>query len=278
MVMPEIESEEDLKQKIAETQAALDKAKADLVALQAAAKADDVFVKLWKAYDKAQFDLEANDDALRENQAEEQARLAAKLKEKAANVDAAVVACEKEVADRQNAVDDAKAAVAAQQGAVDAAKKAQDATKAGVTLLNDAVKLIQTKHNIANALRLQAVAARKNGNVALAYYLIKTRTPAVLNAPPLVLESNDYFQAIKDAAAADAVAVKNVADAEALLKTRKGAQVEAEKKLAAAAKDLPAKIEEALGKIKAPAPAPPPAPAPTPAPAPEPVPEGETPE
>ncbi|UZK70316.1 hypothetical protein OKW76_04525 [Sphingomonas sp. S1-29] len=272
--MPGIETEDELKQKIAETQAELDKAKADLAALQAATKADDAFVKLWKAYEKAQFELEATDDALRENQAEEQTRLAAKLKDKAAEVDAAVAAAEKEVTDRQTALDESKVAVAAQQAAVDTAKKAQDATKAGVTLLNDAVKLIQAKHKTADALRLQAVAARKAGNVALAYYLIKTRTPAVLDNPPLVLESNDYLQAIKDAAAADAVAVKNIASAEALLKLKKEAQIEAEKKLGAAVRDLPATIEEVLAEIKVPAPTPTPVPtpAPTPAPAPGPAP------
>jgi hypothetical protein len=280
MVMPQIEDETTLKKAIADSQAALEQAKAKLAEFQAAGKADEVFVKLRDSYDKAQFDIEATDDALRENQAEEQGKLEALLQEKAADVDAAVEAARKVVADREDEVADAKDALADQQDAVAAAKAAQADAKAEGDRLNNAVKLIQAKHKLADSYRLQAAAARKAGNPAFAYYLVKELMTEALDGPPEVLETDDYEQAVRAAAEKQTAAAADVAGAEKALTAKRDALAEAEKKLAAAVKDLPGKIEEALADIEPPAvpavPAPPPAaPAPAPQSKPKPKPEPE---
>lgn len=257
-------SEEALKKAIEESQAALEKAKAKLAEFQSGSKRDQEIIKLRDAYEDAQFDLEASDDALREHQSEELAKLAALLKEKVADVDAAVAACRQVVADHEKALADRMAELAAKQAAVDAAKQAVEAARATNDRLKNAAKLIQAKHKAADAIRLRALAARKAGNPALAYYLIKVKLPEALDAEPQVLETDAYEQAVRAGADAYDGAVKAHAAAEAQAKAKQEQLVAARKKLDAAAAALVSEIEGSLSQIK-PAPPVPAPPAPPPA-------------
>lgn len=253
-------TEEQLEQALAE-------AAANLAAYKARAKVQEEIDAVREKYEVDQVALEASEETLRENQADEEARLAGVLGANAAQVAAAAQACRDEVAALESTVESRKAAVKAQeQAAAAAADKAKEA-KAAYDRQKDAVKVIQASHKAADAYRLEAMKARKD-NPGLAYYLVSVKFKEELDRKPDPVEAAEFEQALKDASEDRIAADREQADAEALLKTRKAALADSEKALAALRKDLDAKIRAEVSKVK---PAAPPQPAPPPPPpAPEP--------
>ena len=244
---------------------ALAEATANLAAFRARAKVQEEIDAIREKYEADQVALEASEETLRENQADEEARLAAVLGANAAQVAAAAQACRDEVAALESSVESQRAAVKAQeQAAAEAADKARNA-KAAYDRQKDAVKAIQASHKAADAYRLEAMKARKD-NPGLAYYLVSVKFKEELDRKPDPVEADDFEQALKDASEDRIAADRDQVDAEGLLKTKKAALAESEKALAALRKDLETRIRAEVSKVK---PAAPPQPAP-PAPPPEP--------
>lgn len=228
---------------------ALAEAAANLAAYRARAKVQEEIDAIREKYEVDQVALEASEETLRENQADEEARLAAVLGANAAQVAVAAKACRDEVAALESTVESQKAAVKAQeQAAAEAADKAKQA-KAAYDRQKDAVKVIQASHKAADAYRLEAMKARKD-NPGLAYYLVSVKFREELDRKPDPVEADDFEQALKDASEDRIAADRDQADAEALLKSKRAALAESEKALAAVAKNLEAKIRAEVSKVK----------------------------
>jgi hypothetical protein len=258
----------------AELERALAEANAKLAEFRAHAKALAEIAVAKEKYEVEQVALAASAEVLTENQVEEEGRLATLLGANAGKVDEAVEACKGQINALETSIASQRTAVKTQEEAVAAAAAAAKQANEAYDRQKDAAKRIQGWHKAADAYRLEALKERKD-NPGLAYYLVKTKFKGELARKPDPVEADEYEAALVAASEARITAERGQADAEALLKSKRTALAESEKKLAALQKDLEANIRVAVSKVRPPAsegPAPPAPPAPAeaePAPAPE---------
>jgi hypothetical protein len=246
-----------------ELERTLAEANANLAAFRAHAKALAEIAAAKDSYEVQQVALEASEEVLTENQAEEEARLAALLGANAAKVDDAVAACDAELAALEASTADKRAAVKAQEDAAAAAAVVAKQASEAYDRQKGAAKQIDGWHKAADAYRLEAMKERKD-NPGLAYYLVKVKFKGELAKKPDPVEADEYEAALIAAAEARIAAERGQADAEALLKGKRAAFADSEKALAALQKNLEANIRAAVSKVKPPTPeqAVPPAPPP----------------